>query len=262
VTKYGRELNVVASLDEGLNRPRSFHVPLVAVTDHRTGAKSWEEQSNGILVEEWNDESGLRLWNLGIEVDDLTVAEEDGLTARFTLTDHADVVVDLRDPATGRVMATRRVNGMDAGRRAIALRAADFNRPIGIDTALLRVRALSGYEDVGEAVAETELRLGGNGLALVPERPMLLGNYPNPFNPATRVGFLIPDAADQSATLHVFDVQGRQLRAMTTDVLTPGYHEIAWDGLDDGGREVASGVYLYRLAVADEVLSDRMVLLR
>lgn len=86
-------------------------------------------------------------------------------------------------------------------------------------------------------------------------------NYPNPFNPDTRIQFSLP--AGGSVELDVFDGRGRLVRR-----LIPGHHHSAgthtalWDGRNDGGESVASGVYFYRLRAGGRLATRRMVLLK
>ncbi len=70
-------------------------------------------------------------------------------------------------------------------------------------------------------------------------------NYPNPFNPATTVGYHLPRPAHVKITL--FDTQGRVVCRLWDGFRPAGRHTLVWNGLDDGGRKAASGVYFYRL---------------
>jgi hypothetical protein len=89
----------------------------------------------------------------------------------------------------------------------------------------------------------------------------LRGNHPNPFNPRTTISFRLDSAASR-ASLRVYDVSGRLVRTLVDGALAAGDHEVLWRGRDDGGREVASGVYLYRLEADGVSRSRPMVLVR
>ena len=80
-----------------------------------------------------------------------------------------------------------------------------------------------------------------------PAKFTLNQNYPNPFNNSTTIGYLI----DQSATvnLSIYDLSGRQVRELVHDFLQPGYYNQTWDGKDNKGREIASGIYCYQLSI-------------
>lgn len=87
----------------------------------------------------------------------------------------------------------------------------------------------------------------------------LAQNQPNPFNPATAIAFTV--GADVGVTtLEVFDAAGRRVRSLVSAVLDAGDHTVAWDGTDDGGRRVPSGVYLYRLESGGIVTGRKMLL--
>ena len=86
------------------------------------------------------------------------------------------------------------------------------------------------------------------------------GNRPNPFNPATTISFEVSAAGP--VALAVYDVDGRLVRTLLSDVRGPGSYEIPWDGTDVAGRAVASGIYFYRLTTAGGTGTGKMSLLR
>lgn len=90
--------------------------------------------------------------------------------------------------------------------------------------------------------------------------PVLLANYPNPFNPTTLLSYRLPTACMLRLTLH--DARGRLLRELETGLRAAGEHRVVWDGRDGAGRSLPSGVYLARLAADGAVSSQRLLLLR
>lgn len=98
--------------------------------------------------------------------------------------------------------------------------------------------------------------------AAVPKlgRVVLHANAPNPFNPATRIAFDLPQATQ--TRLAVFDVRGRLIRTLVDAPLAAGPHQVLWNGLGDDGTVSASGVYFYRLQVGAEKLQRTMQLLK
>jgi hypothetical protein len=94
----------------------------------------------------------------------------------------------------------------------------------------------------------------------LPTAVSLAGNYPNPFNPMTVIRFALP--ASQHAELAVFDVRGKKVRTLVSDMLPAGSHEVTWQGRDDQGRGVASGTYFYRLVTGDERHVRKMLLIK
>ena len=85
-------------------------------------------------------------------------------------------------------------------------------------------------------------------------------NYPNPFNPTTSIEFGIP--ADGYATIYVYDVSGRLVKSLVAGELPQGRHTVRWNGFNNSGSKVASGVYFYRISFAGEEIIKKMVLLR
>ena len=88
----------------------------------------------------------------------------------------------------------------------------------------------------------------------------LLQNQPNPFNPATRIRFSVPQKAH--VVLRVFDLEGKLIVTLIRETVDPGLHELEWDGRNGRGQEVGTGVYFYRLEAAGQVRSRKMVLLK
>jgi hypothetical protein len=96
----------------------------------------------------------------------------------------------------------------------------------------------------------------------VPAATRLLPNVPNPFNPHTTISFEIAGSAHQSVQLFIYDAGGRLVRRLVQESLAPGFHQRVWNGRDDAGRRLASGVYFYRLQTPDSRSSRKMILLR
>ena len=89
---------------------------------------------------------------------------------------------------------------------------------------------------------------------------MLAQNAPNPFNPRTMIRYA--SAADGEVSLRIYDLRGRLVRNLVDSKLPAGKHQASWDGRDDGGRVLPSGVYHYVLRTLDSELKRKMVLLR
>ncbi len=92
-------------------------------------------------------------------------------------------------------------------------------------------------------------------------RSLRLGqNRPNPFNPRTTIAFSLDHAGD--VRLDVLDLVGRRVRRLTESRYSAGEWHVTWDGRDDRGLEVPSGVYVYRLTSDGRVLARKMMLLK
>jgi flagellar hook assembly protein FlgD len=102
---------------------------------------------------------------------------------------------------------------------------------------------------------------GNEGAAAIPARTVLYPNVPNPFNPVTTIRFDL--AHDGHVSLQVYDVAGRLVRRLLDAKLSAAAGlEARWNGLDDAGQRVASGVYFYRLVTADAAETRKMVLMK
>jgi len=88
----------------------------------------------------------------------------------------------------------------------------------------------------------------------------LFQNYPNPFNPSTIISFVLPRR--QFVNLAVYNTLGQKVSTLVNEELSYGKHEVNWYGCDEYGREVAGGVYFYRLNAEEFTASRKMILLR
>jgi hypothetical protein len=104
---------------------------------------------------------------------------------------------------------------------------------------------------------QAELTAAGTEL---PTNYELMPNYPNPFNPETTIGFALP--ASSQVELTIYNVLGQQVVTLIHDEYPAGVHQVIWSGMDGEGRAVASGVYLYRLTAAGNVMTRKMMLLK
>lgn len=90
--------------------------------------------------------------------------------------------------------------------------------------------------------------------------PTLIANYPNPFNPTTNIHFSL----DQTSIVEIkiYDVLGKSIRTLMNDLQTSGIHQLVWNGKDDAGTDVASGVYFCRIETDQTVSRHKMLLIR
>lgn len=102
--------------------------------------------------------------------------------------------------------------------------------------------------------------LDGDASSTVPGHFALQQNYPNPFNAATVIRYTLERDAD--VQLRVYDVLGRTVATLVNGAQELGVHEADWDGTNENGQLVASGLYFYRLDVDGTILSRKMTLLK
>ena len=94
----------------------------------------------------------------------------------------------------------------------------------------------------------------------IPERFTLSQNYPNPFNPSTTIRYTVP--AEEHVTITIYDLLGREVKTLVNKNLIPGQYSSVWNGKNDAGDLVSSGVYFYRLRAGEVTKVRKMVLLR
>ena len=101
---------------------------------------------------------------------------------------------------------------------------------------------------------------GGGKRVALPDSPQLAQNAPNPFNSQTVLSYFLH--APGPARLEVFALTGQRVAVLQQGPQQAGYHRLRWNGRDDAGRPVASGMYLYRLVTDEAVLTRKLMLLR
>lgn len=101
---------------------------------------------------------------------------------------------------------------------------------------------------------------GGAPAAGALSRPLLEPNWPNPFNPFTRIAYALPAAGRVEVSIHA--AGGRLLRVLESGRRRAGRHVLLWDGRDQQGRGVASGVYLYRVTGPGGSATRKLTLVR
>ena len=94
----------------------------------------------------------------------------------------------------------------------------------------------------------------------LPTEFALYQNYPNPFNPSTTIKYALKENAD--VVLKIYNILGQEVRTLVNAKQTPGFKTVVWDGRDNNGLPVASGVYIYRIQANDFVRNMKMVLMK
>jgi len=91
-------------------------------------------------------------------------------------------------------------------------------------------------------------------------QPELMQNNPNPFNPSTAIKFYIPE--NNIVSIKIYDMLGREITTLINKTAEAGYHIVYWNGKDENGREVSSGVYLYKLTAGNFSETKKMNLMK
>ena len=155
------------------------------------------------------------------------------------------VVADVSEPPFPRIVGS---GGIGARRVVVSEHLVYASDPFDF-------RIMPGQCPITTAVLSPE----GGTIAV----PRLAWSHPNPFDAAsgpTQIHFDLPDAT--RASLQMFDVTGRQVRLLVDEVLVAGAHVASWDGRNDRGEIVASGVYFYRLEAGEFSTTRALVKLR
>ena len=113
------------------------------------------------------------------------------------------------------------------------------------------------YRGGGSYVSLGRLTTSGDA---VPGSFSLSQNYPNPFNPTTSISFNLPTSGHVELT--VFNILGQQVATLVNGSLTAGQHEVTWNGADESGDAVGSGIYFYRLTASDVAETKKMILMK
>ena len=125
-----------------------------------------------------------------------------------------------------------------------------------------------GSETFRQGIANLKrllLNVGNADLRSLPDKTALLANYPNPFNPETWIPYHLSNDAD--VTLTIYDIKGVAVRQLSLGYQQAGYYTdrteaVYWDGRNESGESVASGVYFYQLQTGDYAAMRKMVILK
>jgi hypothetical protein len=140
----------------------------------------------------------------------------------------------------------------------------------------------SEYADIRDSIHAQMMNFNGINVDRddeISETPEVIefsiSNYPNPFNPSTTIFFSVNSPSmlkgnyrrsEIDATAHVsiniYNIKGQKVRELVNDSFVSGHHSVVWDGTDNSGRAVGSGVYLYRIVADEFTETKKMILLK
>ena len=107
---------------------------------------------------------------------------------------------------------------------------------------------------------ELRATISTKGVGIKPRDFALFPNYPNPFNIETQIRFDLP--TDCRVSLRIYNVKGQLVNALTDEYLEAGRHTVGWDGTNESGNAVASGVYFYKLTAGGFSATEKMVMMK
>ena len=99
-----------------------------------------------------------------------------------------------------------------------------------------------------------------SGQPIIPKEFSLFQNFPNPFNPETTIKYQLPEAAN--VILEIYNITGQKIATLVNQQQSPGLRSAVWDGRDQFGAIMSSGIYIYRIQANDFTEARKMVLLR
>jgi flagellar hook assembly protein FlgD len=88
----------------------------------------------------------------------------------------------------------------------------------------------------------------------------LSGNYPNPFNPTTTIEFSL--AQQQKVRIDIYNIKGEKVKTLVNSTLPADNHKVVWNGNDDNQRQVASGMYFYKMQTQGFSKTHKMLLIK
>lgn len=119
-------------------------------------------------------------------------------------------------------------------------------------------------DDPNAPVATVSLSGSGGTVAnedlVNPLQTTLLGNYPNPFNPSTTIQFSLKESSP--VQIEIFNITGQKVRTLVNGTLPAGTHNIEWNGTDNSGRGVGSGVYFFKMGSGKYTSTKKMILMK
>ena len=178
----------------------------------------------------------------------------------LTVVLHASLVLPTAADAEDPMLAIRQFGGEDA-----IYAVSEIDQVVLESDSLIVLRPGTSESYALASIKKIEFLWGFSGVADPEEAAHLLRamrlfqNRPNPFTPATRIGFELAQAG--RVELGIYSVDGRLIRTLVDEERLAGSHEVTWDGCDAKGERMAGGVYFYKLAAPGIAESRRMILL-
>ncbi|HIB52633.1 MAG TPA: T9SS type A sorting domain-containing protein, partial [Candidatus Marinimicrobia bacterium] len=102
--------------------------------------------------------------------------------------------------------------------------------------------------------------LGVDDIVVLPEVFALRQNYPNPFNPVTTIAYDIPEIAN--VRIDMYNILGQKVRTLVNGTHQPGVYHVRWNGTNDFGNPLSSGMYFYRISSEQFISVKKLVLMK
>jgi hypothetical protein len=206
--------------------------------------------------------------SLPINVDNAS----DIIAMNFTLEYNPHVLKAVGVSLTSLTQDYQVAHNVEPGRIKVALAGSRSIAELGAIVNLEFDVLESESPDAGSLLQITEMVINDGSIAAniqaarfemgsaVPDEYALDQNYPNPFNPETTIKYQLPKSG--KVVLKIYNSIGQEIRTLVNEEKEAGYHEARWDGRDNGGVSVSSGVYIYRIQAGDFISIKKMLFLR
>jgi hypothetical protein len=135
-----------------------------------------------------------------------------------------------------------------------------YGETAGMDTAWVVFYTNDPAAPVINVEVNVDVITGIGDVNTVPTSYAVSQNYPNPFNPSTTIKYQLPQTSD--VQLQIFNVLGQKVRTLLNSKVEAGYHEAIWDGRNDLGHQVASGIYIYKFQAGNFQKTLKLMLLK
>jgi flagellar hook assembly protein FlgD len=119
---------------------------------------------------------------------------------------------------------------------------------------------ISEIPNISSSISVTVTVTSGKSETILPDAFALYQNYPNPFNPETVIKYALPE--DCQVELTIYNILGQKVKAMVDEFQSAGFRMVHWDGRDDKGNQLASGVYFCKITAGKYVDVKKMTVLR
>jgi len=131
---------------------------------------------------------------------------------------------------------------------------------VSINTQLIPIEKIFIHKEDAFLSTDNITSIGEINNIKLNETYSLFQNYPNPFNPTTTIQYQLPIA--EYVEISIYNTLGQRIRTLLKKWQLAGRYQVIWNGKDDKGRPVASGVYVYQIKAGDFVKARKMVLMR
>jgi hypothetical protein len=135
-----------------------------------------------------------------------------------------------------------------------------YGVPSDEDTAYVNIMTNDPALPMASVEVIRDLLTGIGEMETLPTTYAIAQNYPNPFNPTTTIKYQLPQVSD--VQLVIYNVLGQKVRTLVNNRMEAGYHSVVWDGRNELGSSVASGIYIYRFEAGDFQKTMKLILLK